>query len=46
MGLVDSFIGKLRVIFVIVGRGNLWNDVFGVGNLVVYIDVKKYFKVI
>ena len=45
-GSVDSLIGKLRAIFATAGRGNLWNDVHGVGNSAAHTDVKKNLKAI
>ena len=42
VGTVDNIIGKLRSMFVDLGRGGEWNDLLGVGNPVSHPNVKRY----
>lgn len=41
-GTVDNVIGKLRSIFIEAGRGDVWNDILGVGNPAAHHSVKQY----
>lgn len=43
--IVDFYIGKFRVIFKDVGREGDWIIVLSLGNFVVLVEVKVYFKV-
>lgn len=41
-GTVDNLVGKLRSIFIEVGRGDCWNDILGMGNPAAHHSVKQY----
>ena len=41
-GTVDNVIGKLYSIFIEAGRGDVWNDILGVGNPAAHHSVKQY----
>ena len=41
-GTVDSIIGKLRSLFLDLGRGVEWNDILGIGNPASHSSIKRY----
>ena len=41
-GTVDSIIGKLRSLFLDLGRGGEWNDILGIGNPASHPSIKRY----
>ena len=41
-GTVDNIIGKLRSLFVDLGRGGEWSDILGVGNPASHPSIKRY----
>ena len=43
-GTVDSLRGKLRSIFIALGRTGNWDDRFGFGNPTSHVSVKQYLK--
>ena len=43
-GTVDSLIGKLRPIFIALGRSGDWDDRFGFGNPASHLSVKQCLK--
>ena len=45
-GTVDNLIGKLRSIFIEAGRGDAWNDIFGVVNPAARHSLKQYLDLV
>lgn len=45
-GTVDNIIGKLRSLFIDVGRGGEWNNLLGIGNPASHKSVKQYLKLV
>ena len=45
-GTVGNLIGKLRSIFIEAGRGDAWNDIFGVGNPAAHHSLRQYLALV
>ena len=45
-GTVDNMIGKLRSLFIDLGRGGEWNELLGIGNPASHKSIKQYLKLV